>query len=50
MFLDNCLQLNSVMNFIISDNIFQYFGVSGILVSHFDSISDFNGLIFNNDF
>ncbi len=48
--LDVCLTYYYTKRFIITDNIFQYFGHSGIIVRHQDSITSFNGLIYNNDF
>ncbi len=47
---DKCLEYYYITDFIVTDNIFQYFGGAGIVAYHKDSIEGFNGLIFNNDF
>jgi hypothetical protein len=47
---DQCIEYVKNTNFIVTDNVFQYFGGAGIVAFHKDSIEDFNGLIFNNEF
>jgi hypothetical protein len=44
------IKFQKTSNWIVSDNVFQYLGTSGVEVRPIDSIPDYYGLIFNNRF